>query len=186
MWIISVCLGLLSFRVEDNDLAMLWVACSSLVVFPPLAIIAVCYYKIFKIARRHGRRIEKDTLQERTLRVKNQKAVGTIVIIVGLFIILFTPSLVFSFITMAESDKCREMNIYRHWIWAIFVNFSGSAINPWIYAMRNRDFKRALARIYGCRSHDRDPLGGRKNWKVIFRVQNGSYAVNILKNTLNE
>lgn len=184
MWFISICMGSLSLCVKEKDLALLWVICSSLVVFPPLTVIAVCYYKIFKIARRHEKRIEKDTIQETAFRVKNQKAAWTIVIIVGLFIILFTPSLVFSYITLAQHDKCQEMKVYRQWIWAILVNFSGSAINPWIYAIRNKDFKRALTAICGCRTESLQ--SNRKNWKVVFHLQNGSYAVNILKSTQNE
>lgn len=184
IWSMSLCLGSLSLTVEEKDLALLWVVCSSVVVFPSLIVIAVCYYEIFKIARRHEKRIEKNTIQETAFRAKNQKAAWTIVIIVGLFIILFTPSLVFSYITLAQQDKCQEMKIYREWIWAIFVNFSGSAINPWIYAMRNKDFKRALTVICGCRTEPFSLL--RKNWKVIFHIQNESYAVDIFKSVLNE
>ncbi|XP_031561182.1 histamine H2 receptor-like [Actinia tenebrosa] len=186
MWFFSLCMGSLSLGVQEKDLALLWVVCSSLVVFPPLTVIAVCYYKIFKIARRHEKRIEKDTIQETAFRVKNQKATWTIVIIVGLFVILFTPSLVFSYITLAQRDKCQEMKVYRQWIWAIFVNFSGSAINPWIYAIRNKDFKRVLTRIYGFRINHEPLTLIRINWKVIFHLRSGSYAVNISKSTLSE
>ncbi|XP_020900745.1 probable G-protein coupled receptor No9 [Exaiptasia diaphana] len=183
LWSFSLVAGIASFIVEENSLVTLWAACLSVVVFLPLGTMAYFYFKIFQEVSRHKRRMKKDSLETMCARQKNQKAVVTIGIIVGLFIICFAPSLVFSFLTMAQSDKCREMRLYRKWIWAILVNFSGSAINPWIYALRTNDFQRAFARLFGFQ-RELFTFNDLK-WKVNLKFQHGEYFVNIKKSHIN-
>lgn len=177
LWCVSIFLGLSSFLVKEHALGQLWVACSSLVVFVPLVTMAFFYYKIFQEVMRHKKRIRQDSIEISSSRRKNQKAIITIAIIVGVFVICFTPSLVFSILTMAQTDKCRERKIYRSWIWAIFINFSGSAINPWIYALRTLDFQRAFTRLFGCRFVTENG----KKWRVHLRLRRGEYIVDIRK-----
>jgi len=177
LWLLSFIVGIASFLVEAESQGKLWVACSSLVVFVPLITMACFYFKIFQEVIRHKKRIKQDSVDVITARRKNQKAIKTIAIIVGVFMICFTPSLVFSFITMVQTDKCKELKIYRSWIWAIFINFSASTFNPWIYALRTRDFQRGFTRVFGCRFLTEN---GTK-WRVILRLRQGEYAVNIQK-----
>lgn len=177
LWTLSLVVGISSFLVEERSLGKLWVACSSLVVFVPLITMAFFYFKIFQEVMRHKKRIKRDSVEITTARRKNQKAIKTIAIIVGVFIICFTPSLVFSFLTMTEPDKCKELKIYRRWIWAIFVNFSSSAFNPWIYALRTNDFQRGFTHVFGCRLLSQNGV----RWRVSLKLRQGKYVVYIQK-----
>ena len=115
----------------------------------PLLVICYCYVRIFKKVRAQSRRIglapnSSDGRRQAKESAKNRKMALTIAIIIWLFVLLFTPNFVFSVLVFVVTDPCQEM---RDWYWAVLIAFSSSAINPWIYAIRMRGFRKAMKRI---------------------------------------
>ena len=120
----------------------------------PLLVISYCYVYIFKATRAQGQGIRNsarsaDDQKQARERAKNGKTALTIAIIIGLFVLLYTPSFVFSVLVLLVRDSCQEMLYYRSWIWGVSVAFISSAVNPWIYAIRMRGYRNAMKAIVG-------------------------------------
>ena len=118
----------------------------------PLLIITYCYVYIFKAALSQGRGIGNSSADERKQakdRARHCKTALTIAIIIGLFVLLFTPNFVFSVLVVLVHDPCLEKFYYRDWYWAVLVVFISSAVNPWIYAIQIRGFRNAMKAIVG-------------------------------------
>ena len=125
-------------------------------IMTPLIVIVYCQLRIFLVARSQMKSIR--TLNAKIYRgnqvreaLKNRKAATTIAIIVGLFVILWFPSIPVAGIQFATNNVCFKLKLSRVWYWIAFVNFSNSAFNPWVYPIRCnvfRDaFKKTLHRV---------------------------------------
>ena len=82
-------------------------------------------------------------------RARHRKTALTIAVIIGLFVLLFTPNFVFSVLVVLVHDPCQEKFYYRDWYLAVLVVFISSAVNPWIYAIQIRGFRNAMKAIVG-------------------------------------
>ena len=80
--------------------------------------------------------------------LQNYKAVKTIGLVLGVFIVSLIPCLVASIVQyFAGNDKCFYVKIsFVVWPWIEAVALTSSVINPWIYYFRNDEFKLALRR----------------------------------------
>ncbi|XP_069753905.1 histamine H2 receptor-like [Narcine bancroftii] len=108
----------------------------------PLAIMSLTYYKIFKIAREHAKRIS--TATGCTLPVlKEHKATVTLATVMGVFIICWFPYFtvfLYEGISGTQSDK----TIFAVVLWLGYIN---SALNPIVYAALNREFRTAYQKL---------------------------------------
>lgn len=149
VWVISFIFASTSVMITTTEQAsILWVSCVIFTVILPGFVIAYCYYHIFKAARRQVRLIRTATNTHNTTEaLRNRKTAVTIGIVTGFFVIMFTPNFIFSLVELATKDSCEKMLVYRYWLWANFVVFANSACNPWIYALRMKEFKKAFRRI---------------------------------------
>ena len=155
VWLFSVAFASLAFIIKgknDNTASVLWNICTLLTVGLPFTLIAFCYWRIFRITRRQQMSIVScfpSHLQAETLKqaLKNKKAAGTVGIVVGLFLVLFAPNLVFSCVEISTEDQCKKLVVYRHWIWGIVAANFSSVINPFVYAARGREFRAAFKRV---------------------------------------
>lgn len=163
IWAFSFLFASKAFIIHPKDASKLWVASTVITVCIPLAIISYCYFYIFKAAQTQWRNTvcvtnPNITNQEEIQQsITNRKAAMYIAIIIGFFIILYTPNFVTSIIEICTEDHCRMLFVYRVWLWAIWLSFLSSACNPWIYAVRNRRFRKAFRRIWRrccCRTNE--------------------------------
>jgi len=148
IWMFSILFASLRLFITDPfQLPKLWLAATVITVITPITLISICYYFIFKVARLQIRRIslqETFNPDEVIVQVKNRKAACTIGIIVGVFTICWSPSLVISLIQFFTSDLCQKLKINGYWFWGALAEFSNSAFNPFIYCMRCREFRKAV------------------------------------------
>lgn len=155
VWIFSIVFACLRLVIVDPfQLPKLWIAASVLTVVLPALLISLCYYCIFKAARLQIRRITLDETinpDEAIAQAKNRKVAFTIGIVVGVFLICWSPSLVISLVQLSCSDPCKKMKLNRYWFWGALAEFSNSAFNPFIYCIRSRDFRQAVSRVL-CRN----------------------------------
>lgn len=151
IWIFSIVFASLRLVITDPfHLPKLWISATALTVILPSVIISVCYYHIFKAARLQIRRITmKETFSpdEAIKRLKNRKAAFTIGIVIGVFLICWSPSLVISLVQFFSSDPCKKMKLNGYWFWGALAGFSNSAFNPFIYCIRSRDFRKVVKRV---------------------------------------
>ena len=154
IWMFSILFASLRlFITNPFQLPKLWLAATVITVIVPITLISVCYYLIFKAARQQIRRISLQKTfnpDEIIVQVKNRKAACTIGIIVGVFTICWSPSLVISLVQFFTSDLCQKTRINGYWFWAALAEFSNSAFNPFIYCMRSREFRKAVNKAITC------------------------------------
>ena len=152
VWICSFIVPLPRLFITDFDkLPTLWLVSYIVVFIIPLSGISFCYFHIYKTAKAQARRIAcEHTMDIReAIRIrKNRKATWTAAIVIGACFVLWFPSCIVSFVQALTSDECLKLKIDSStWFWVDTLAFASSALNPWIYFLRSREFKQALKRI---------------------------------------
>ena len=153
IWTFSILFASLRFLIQDySDLPILWIITMVFMVILPLCVISYCYFHIFRATRLQQRQIavlsSVNAAYASTV-LKNKKAAWTVGIIIGLFVLMWTPSLALAFveIVMARKGSCRRLEIVLSWYFAAFLSFFSSCCNPWVYAARSREFRAAFQRV---------------------------------------
>ena len=84
--------------------------------------------------------------------MQNFKAIKTVGVVLGVYIITWMPSLVLLLVHwyyLAANEKCKDNKLLSvSWPWAEAIAFNSSAINPWIYYFRNKEFRQAFRRTF--------------------------------------
>ena len=163
-WVFGFTLNAFSFALDYQDLPKLWIICGVLTGLVPMAIIFYSYGKIFIAARDQSRRIavaensvsvisrdaeSTENGAEITPRIEPKKAkknAWTVGIVVLVAVSLSMPVSVVSVLQIVTSDLCRRRHYNRAWMWAATLSLTSSAMDPWIYAMRIREFRATFKR----------------------------------------
>ena len=118
----------------------------------PIALITLCYFCIYKAARKQTAAIRRvtQTGAEPALAVKQYKAIKTIGFVLGVFLASWMPYFVVSVVHyLVASDSCMNYKLYTVvWPWIEAIALTSSAINPWVYCFRNSEFRQALRRSF--------------------------------------
>ncbi|XP_078371517.1 beta-2 adrenergic receptor-like [Oculina patagonica] len=161
VWLISLLLPF-SFLILKHNSAKnfdkLWLSLSAITFVLPLTLVTLCYFWIFKVARKQARMITRRNLQaseDKSTPVRaaqNYKAVKTIGYVLGVFILSWLPSLVVSCVHyFTGNDKCfYHKLLFVVWPWIEAIAFTSSAINPWIYCFRNGEFRESMHLNFLC------------------------------------
>lgn len=148
IWIASLVFACSTLFIHDNDSAsILWIVCLALTFVLPFAIITYCYAHIFRSASEQKNKICYLNPAETAEMLRNRKAAWTAAIVIGIFFVTFFPNVVFSCIDVATKDYCGKTQVYRHWLWGIFLAFSSAAWNPFVYAARIGEFRHAFKKL---------------------------------------
>ena len=155
VWLISLFLPFSRILVDNQTNAGFWFSLSFIFFAVPLTVVTLCYFWIFKVAKKQASRIKGENLQNSNemncpvRAVRNHKAIKTIGLVLGVFIVSWMPSLVLSVVYyVTASDKCFANKLVLVWPWLNAVALTSSAINPWIYFFRNGEFREALRRCF--------------------------------------
>lgn len=171
IWIFSFIIPLSRVFITDqfNALPTMWMFSYTVVFIIPLSGISFCYFRIYKTARAQARRIACEhitDLRQAIKILKNRKATWTAAVVIGACFLMWLPSCILSFIQSLTSDECLKVHIdFITWFWVDTLAFASSAVNPWIYFLRTREFKQALKRVllnrscWGCNRQSTNPGG---------------------------
>ncbi|XP_077996392.1 adenosine receptor A2b-like [Glandiceps talaboti] len=111
----------------------------------PFIIMFIIYLHIFCIAKKHSRQIavQQHTFETATFK-KALKATKTLAIVIGAFAICWIP-----FATMVSIVSIPTAECGTPWLFYIVFSIavSNSAVNPVIYAWRNRDFRESFIKL---------------------------------------
>ncbi|XP_038068554.1 tyramine receptor Ser-2-like [Patiria miniata] len=141
------------------------VASSGISFFVPATIIIVLYAKMFCVAWQHSRRVQKGRLQvgngdgephQEAMRIhrggraqqaqtelhREYRAAKTVGLVVGAFMVCWLPVFIIIVINPWCGEACKELRSYINWL-----GFINSAVNPFIYAFTNLQFREAFASI---------------------------------------
>ena len=152
MWIFAVLFSAISFCLPYSDLPKLWIIGSVVTFLLPLGILVLCYCRVYLAAKEHLSRwkTRQPTLDGSTPsaeELRNTKAALTLAVITGIFAALFLPKPVVNFVRITLQRHCHRMWLNIAWFWAAALSHTSSAINPWIYAIRMANFKKALKQL---------------------------------------
>lgn len=89
---------------------------------------------------------------EHTVAANERKALRVLMIIFCVFVTLWTPFFICTFIT-AICVRCREKISSNVWFSITWLGYSSSMANPFIYTIFSDAFRRAFANILCCRSN---------------------------------
>ena len=156
VWLMSLILPCSRLVVSEGSVA-LWLSFTIITVLIPMIVIISCSIRILRAAAEQSRKIvTENTLQHQDAvkKVKkNSKAAKTVSIVVGLFVVCWTPSLVTSLVNYFTPDPCgldKQLSYYTVWTSVEALAFTSSGINPWVYCLRNDEFYEALSRTFPC------------------------------------
>ena len=153
LWAFSLIIGSSVLFIDLEDGSKAWVTCQVTTVGIPLIIMGYCYYHIYRAAKRQFCHLNANTVHTESNAAqlqklaKNRKASVTVAIVIGLFVVLFCPNFVFSIIEISTTEHCQNLKVYRDWLWAVWLGFASSVFNPWVYAIRSREFRKAYRKI---------------------------------------
>ena len=150
VWLSSVSLAISSLFIKHNFEEETWFATVVITFVMPLFVIIYCYFHIFKAARTQVAHMKEANTEAGVQAVKKHKTAKAIAIIITLFVGSFAPNLVFAVLGLTSSSHCQKLTVYRHWSWAIFLAYSSSCVNPWIYALKTREFRVAFRKLLKC------------------------------------
>ena len=118
-----------------------------------LFIVFLMYSRIFWVARKHRRTIQvQENHRGKTMNTKREnKTAVTLAIVVGLFFACWFPMNVV-FMMMGLGIKTSFIkSLYQP---CIIVAVTNSAMNPFIYGWRNKEFKQAYIKIIRCKTSE--------------------------------
>lgn len=142
-WAFTTTLASFRFLVNTrSELPKFYVSAAIFGIILPIVVICFCYTRIFKAAQAQRRKINsfRTSLQVADS-LKQRKTAYTIAIIVGLYVIFWSPTFTVSFL-----DFTLPMCFYDAWLATVSISLANSAVNPWIYAVRNKQFWRPFKR----------------------------------------
>ena len=156
-WVSTLILPAVRLTITDvADLPHLWTAAVICTFVLPMAIICYCYYHIWKAAKQQGKRTAELRVADKkraATAVKNVKAAWTIGIIIGVCVLLWTPSFLMGIAQNMMTNECSKKQMNATWMWGQTIVFSLSTVDPIIYAFRNSDFMKACRRLLVCRGN---------------------------------
>ena len=165
VWITSLVFASVRLFINNPDhLSILWLVMGVITCILPFIIITFCYMQIFKVAKQQVRKIKQENsltrrsgYQRKNAQVSHAKTAYTVAIVIFLFIVLWMPSLVTAVVqvSLARSEMPKHQVIFTKleriaWPWVCFVAYLSSAVNPWVYAIRSRQFRAACTHIFKC------------------------------------
>lgn len=156
IWVLSFVLPIPRPLVTDpSKVSKVWIAGSTVVILLPLSIITYCYYHIVREVKRHvtgidsmNKWVSASIPDGIATRKRNTKAAWTVAIVIGVFLVLWCPSLVLTLLLSLNKKICDEERLTRVWSFTVLVAFFSSAVNPLIYTVRNQDYRNAFGRIF--------------------------------------
>ena len=171
VWVFGFTVNAFYFALANKDLPKLWITCGVITGLAPMLVIFFCYGRIFQAARYQSRRIAlaessvsavsrgeqgavTNTGRTRSEAKRTKKIAWTVAIVVVLAVVLSMPVSVVSILQIiGTSDLCLRREYNRVWMWAATLALTSSAIDPWIYAMRIREFRAFFKRTLCIKWH---------------------------------
>ena len=114
-------------------------------IITPFTVIVVCYIKVCRAVSRSNRVFpQKNSLLNRRVNVKEAKVTKTLIAILFAFSCCWLPVYVMNFVQIHHG----EYSLRRQWYLAVgFLLYLSSSINPFIYGIMNRQFRRECRSI---------------------------------------
>ena len=137
------------YVVPEENLVQMWICGDIISVFIPFCIIAFCYCQIYR-ATKSSFTVRENLTEAQQMAENNRqrKTANTFGIIIGLFILLFMPCFIFNcmhIFNQPDTNVVKCNSFHRTiWIWIAVISYFSAVCDPWVYAIRMRDFRMAV------------------------------------------
>jgi hypothetical protein len=134
----------------------------------PTIVMCILYFKIYKVAHAHARRIGRHenashsamvynsttgTTHRRRSMSKNIKAAKTIAILVSAFLVCWMPYTLISCASILCGRSCHDNTPSEILPLTLLLAYINSALNPFLYAFHNKDFRESFRRLLKLQFH---------------------------------
>lgn len=154
IWVLSFVFAIPRLFLTDiTDVSTLFTIFALIVLIIPYMVIIYCYVRIYKVAKCQAKKIALN-LFTRIQTERNKKGSITIGLVIGIYSLLGLPVVVVAIVDYIKTmrDPCAATKMRVYWMWSLALSYSHSAYNPFIYAVRNELFNRAIRKILGLKS----------------------------------
>ena len=154
LWFLAIFGASMVYVVPVENLIQMWICGSVISLLIPLCIIAFCYFRICQASRSTSLIRENITEAQHVAENKRQrKTANTFGIITGLFILVFMPSFIHHCVMVMANppdfNDPRCDNFSREaWICVNVISYFSAVFDPWVYAIRMRDFRMAVKELF--------------------------------------
>ena len=155
-WCFSLLGATMMYVVPEENLVQVWICSDISSVLIPFCVIVFCYFKIYRATKNTFSVRENITeAQQMAENMRQRKTANTFRIITGLFIVFFMPCIIFNsmykfYQPYINAMKCNSVH-RTIWIWIEVISYFSAVCDPWVYAIRMRDFRMALKELSMCR-----------------------------------
>ena len=171
VWTFGLSFNSAFFATSNDDLPNMWIGCGVLSGLIPMTIILFCYGKILRAARTQSRRIhvaegcvsnldlpvdsaEGNRQVDNPVNIsvakkvrRARKTAWSVAVAIVVVMFLSMPAIVVSIMQILVSDDvCLFRQNNRVWMWCATLSLVSSALDPWIYAMRIKEFRDCFKR----------------------------------------
>uniref|UniRef100_A0A671VMG8 G protein-coupled receptor 119 n=1 Tax=Sparus aurata TaxID=8175 RepID=A0A671VMG8_SPAAU len=130
--------------IQQMGMIVLFSAC----FFPVLSVFIYIYLDILKIACGHQKQISRQHHHQQLRSYwSHVKALRTVAVLVGCFLILWCPFFVVCIVQVLCS-RCQLTKVLENHLWLL--GLSNSLINPLVYAFWQREVRMQLAAMFSC------------------------------------
>ena len=152
LWFLALFDASMAYVVPVKYLIQMWIFGSVISLLIPFCIIAFCYFKICQASRSTSPIRESITEAQHVAENKrHRKTANTFGIITGLFIFVFMPSFVQDCIMVTNppdlNDPRCDNSTRIAWICVNVISYFSAVFDPWVYAIRMRDFRMAVKEL---------------------------------------
>ena len=117
------------------------------------AIIAVCYYKVYRTVNNSNKIFTKASEKKLRANVEEAKITKTLVAVLLGYLACWTPICIIDYVDVGFGESAFPRRVY---IMYMFMLYGSSSINPFIYGVMNksfrREYKRVASEIFRCKS----------------------------------
>ena len=114
----------------------------------PSAVIFYCYFKIFKAVRIHNSNFQNNEVATGTANVEEIKVTSTLFVIVVFFSLCWSPVLVIDIVDTIRERWTFPREVYLTYTFLVTIS---SALNPVIYGVLNKQFRKEYMKVLRCR-----------------------------------
>ena len=151
-WCFSLLGATMMYVVPGENLVEMWICSDITSVFIPFCVITFCYFKIYRATKNTFPVRENITeAQQMAENLRQRKTANTFKIITGLFIVLYMPCFIFNCMYLFRRPDINMIKCYSFrrnlWILIAVISYFSAVCDPWVYAIRMRDFRMALKEL---------------------------------------
>ena len=154
LWFLALFGASMVYVVPVENLIQMWICGSVISLLVPFCIIAFCYFRICQASRSTSPIRENITEAQHVAENKRQrKTANTFGIITGLFILAFMPSFIHDCVMVMANppdfnDPRCDNSSREAWICVNVISYFSAVFDPWVYAIRMRDFRMAVKELF--------------------------------------